>query len=337
MKKLLLFPLLALVGLLAGSALYFWSQWQQPSLNSETVIVNVERGSSPWATGKALQNVGILRSATSFKWYCKVTQSCTGIKAGVFEIPAASSMKRIVDILTRGLEASRRLTIPEGRASWEIFKILKTGFPNLDSATWDSLVHSPEFTSELEIPATNLEGWLYPDTYPFPLDADEKSILRQMVQAMKSCLSSLDTGETSKFRKLRDWNRVLTLASIVEEETGKVDERAHVASVFHNRLKLGMPLGADPTVRFIFRNLTGPIYKSQLASENPYNTRKFAGLPPGPISNPGRKAIDATLHPLETSDLYFVAKDDGTGQHFFAPSLIQHNRYKNTAAKNRGE
>jgi UPF0755 protein len=98
-----------------------------------------------------------------------------------------------------------------------------------------------------------------------------------------------------------------------------------------------MPLGADPTVRFIFRNLTGPIYKSQLASDNPYNTRKHPGLPPGPISNPGRKAIEAALKPLQTKDLYFVAKDDGSGKHFFAQTLTQHNKFKDTAAKNRGE
>ena len=110
-----------------------------------------------------------------------------------------------------------------------------------------------------------------------------------------------------------------------------------IAGVFHNRLDIGMPLGADPTVRFIFKNLTGPIYKSQLQSDNPYNTRKFKGLMPGPISNPGRKAIEATLYPNKTNKLYFVAKDDGSGTHFFSATLAEHNNYKNIAAKNRGE
>lgn len=337
MKKLILLPLFALFGLIAGTTAYYWMQWKQPSLNQESVVVKIEKGSSSFKVGLALHDAGILQSATSFKWYCKISRSCGDIKAGAFEIPAASSLKRIVDILTLGLEASRHITIPEGRASWEIFEILKPTFPDMDSTVWDSLVHSPEFAQELEVPANNLEGWLFPDTYPFPLDANEEAILRQMVRAMKHCISELDTGKTTQFQKLGGWNRVLTLASIVEEETGKVDERAHVASVFHNRLKLGMPLGADPTVRFIFRNLTGPIYKSQLASNSPYNTRKHPGLPPGPISNPGRKAIEAALKPLQTKDLYFVAKDDGSGKHFFAQTLVQHNQFKGTAAKNRGE
>lgn len=337
MKKILLFLAFAAAGLLLGTATHFWSQWQKTSLNTDGVIVVVDKGSSAMGVGKALQTAGIIPSARSFKWYCKVTRDCGNIKAGAFEIPPASTLDQIIEILTNGQEASRKITIPEGRASWEIFKILKPEFPNLDSAVWDSLIHDSAFTQSLEVPASNLEGWLFPETYPFPLDADETAIIKQMVRAALRCIASLDTGSTSQFRTLGDWNRVLTLASIVEEETGKVDERAHVASVFHNRLRQGMPLGADPTVRFIFRNLTGPIYKSQLASNNPYNTRKFVGLPPGPISNPGRKAIEATLFPLTTNDLYFVAKDDGSGQHFFAKSLLDHNRFKNTAAQNRGE
>lgn len=98
-----------------------------------------------------------------------------------------------------------------------------------------------------------------------------------------------------------------------------------------------MPLGADPTVRFIFKNLTGPIYKSQLNSDSPYNTRKFKGLMPGPISNPGRKAIYAALNPAKTEALYFVAKDDGSMTHFFSSTLADHNKYKDVAARNRGE
>jgi UPF0755 protein len=139
------------------------------------------------------------------------------------------------------------------------------------------------------------------------------------------------------WNKLGGWHQVLTLASVVEEETGNPKERPLIAGVFHNRLRLDMPLGADPTVRFIFKNLTGPIYKSQLNSDNPYNTRKFKGLMPGPISNPGRHAIEATLRPDTTKMLYFVAKDDGSGEHFFSKSLEEHNRYKNIAAQNRAK
>ena len=141
----------------------------------------------------------------------------------------------------------------------------------------------------------------------------------------------------SMWNTLGNWHRVLTLASVVEEETGKTDERPLISGVFHNHLRKGMPLGADPTVRFIFKNLNNHIYKSQLNSDSPYNTRKFKGLMPGPISNPGRKAIEAALHPAETKALYFVAKDNGSGEHFFSSTLSDHNKFKDIAAKNRGE
>jgi UPF0755 protein len=337
MKKLLYLLVFAIGDLLVGSALHMWTQWQKPSLNQVPVVIEVPKGANLRTMGKTLQNTGILQSGRYFHWYCRITGKGTNLKAGHFEIPPQSTMAQIAQILTSGMEASIRVTIPEGWASWEIFAVYKDHFPDLDSARWDSLVNNPDFASELEVPATNLEGWLFPDTYPIPLQSSEKAILTQMVRATKQVLESLDAGPSSKFSTLGGWQQVLTLASIVEEETGKADERAHVAGVFHNRLRQGIPLGADPTVRFIFRNLTGPIFKSQLASESPYNTRRFAGLPPGPISNPGKRAIDAALHPMETEDLYFVAKDDGSGVHFFAKTLQQHNEFKDAAARNRGE
>ena len=185
--------------------------------------------------------------------------------------------------------------------------------------------------------ANSLEGYLLPDTYPFPIDADEETIIKQMVAANLKVRDEMKEKPDSKWAVLGNWHKVLTLASVVEEETGKPDERFLIAGVFHNRLEIGMPLGADPTVRFIFKNLTGPIYKSQLNSDSPYNTRKFKGLMPGPISNPGRKAIEAALFPADTKALYFVAKDDGSGTHFFSSTLTDHNKFKDVAAKNRGE
>ena len=232
----------------------------------------------------------------------------------------------------------RKVTIPEGRASWEIPAYLKKAFPDLDEDRWNRLVQDPKFTRSLGVEANSLEGYLLPETYPFPIDADEETILKQMVAANLKLRDELkeQPGE-SMWNTLGNWHRVLTLASVVEEETGKTDERPLISGVFHNRLRIGMPLGADPTVRFIFRNLTGPIYKSQLNSDSPYNTRKFKGLMPGPISNPGRKAIQATLHPDKTEALYFVAKDDGSMTHFFSKTLSEHNKYKDVAARNRGE
>ena len=202
---------------------------------------------------------------------------------------------------------------------------------------WNKLVQDPKFARSLGIEANSLEGYLLPDTYPFPIDADEETILKQMVAANLKVRDEMQKKPGSMWNTLGSWHKVLTLASVVEEETGIPEERPLIAGVFHNRLRIGMPLGADPTVRFIFRNLTGPIYKSQLNSNSPYNTRKFKGLMPGPISNPGRKAIEAALFPAKTEALYFVAKDDGSMTHFFSKNLSDHNRYKDVATKNRGE
>ncbi len=337
MKKVLFMLLFAFAGLLAGTGVYLWNQFGQPSRNADTVVVAIPQGSGPLVVGKILKEQGIWESPRLFQWYVRFLGKGGSLKAGHFEIPAHISLSEVLEILSGHKEAARRITIPEGRASWEIFTILQNHYPQLDRAVWDSLIHNESFTRSLSVDATNLEGWLYPDTYRFPLGADEKELITFLVRSMQKCLISIDNGAGTQFGYLGGWQQTLTLASIVEEETGKGSERARVSGVFHNRLHMGMPLGADPTVRFIFRNLTGPIYKSQLASENPYNTRRFPGLPPGPISNPGRKAIEAALNPVPSKDLYFVAKDDGSGEHFFAPTLAKHNEYKNTAAQNRGE
>ena len=259
------------------------------------------------------------------------------LKAGWYEIPPRQTLEQIFALLASGKNAVRKVTIPEGRASWEIPAYLKKAFPDLNEDRWNKLVQDPKFAQSLGVDANSLEGYLLPDTYPFAIDADEETIIRQMVAANLKVRDEMKGKPNSKWTTLGSWHKVLTLASVVEEETGKPDERFLIAGVFHNRLEIGMPLGADPTVRFIFRNLTGPIYKSQLNSDSPYNTRKFKGLMPGPISNPGRKAIEAALFPADTKALYFVAKDDGSGTHFFSSTLTDHNKYKDVAAKNRGE
>ena len=303
--------------------------------NQETVLLEIPKGSSAAKVSQILQEKGVWKDGLAFKVRNKMDQP--SLKAGWYEIPPQQTLKQIFALLESGKNAVRRVTIPEGRASWEIPAYLKKAFPGLNEDRWNKLVHDPRFAQSVGIDANSLEGYLLPDTYPFPIDADEETILKQMVAANLKVRDEMKGKAGSKWTVLGNWHKVLTLASVVEEETGKEDERPLIAGVFHNRLEIGMPLGADPTVRFIFRNLTGPIYKSQLNSDSPYNTRKFKGLMPGPISNPGRKAIEAALFPANTKALYFVAKDDGSGTHFFSSTLSDHNKFKDVAAKNRGE
>lgn len=336
MKKIfaILFVLVVLTGLFCGFQAK--KRINAVSNNAETVLLEVPKGSSAGKVSQILQEKGVWTDDLAFKLWCKLNPP--SLKAGWFEIPAHQSLQEIIGIIESGKNAVRKVTIPEGRASWEIPAYIKKAFPSLDEDRWNKLVQDPKFARSLGVEANSLEGYMLPDTYPFPIDANEETILKQMVAANLKLRDELKGKDgSSMWETLGNWHRVLTLASVVEEETGKADERPLISGVFHNRLRIGMPLGADPTVRFIFRNLTGPIYKSQLNSDSPYNTRRFKGLMPGPISNPGRKAIEAALHPANTKALYFVAKDDGSGTHFFSETLTQHNKYKDVAAKNRGE
>lgn len=336
MKKF--FTIFALFIIFAGIFGYFQgkSRLNAISSNQSTVLLEIPKGSSPVKVSQILHEKGVWTDGLAFKVWVKIHKP--SLKAGWFEIPEKQTLEQIIAIIESGKNAVRKVTIPEGRASWEIPAYLKKAFPNLDENLWNKLIQDPSFAHSLGVDANSLEGYLLPETYPFPIDADEKTIIKQMVDANLRLRNELQNAPgPSMWQALGNWHRVLTLASVVEEETGKTDERPLIAGVFHNRLKIGMPLGADPTVRFIFKNLTGPIYKSQLNSDSPYNTRKFKGLMPGPISNPGRKAIEAALHPADTKALYFVAKDDGSGTHFFSSTLADHNKYKDVAAKNRGE
>lgn len=316
---------------------FIQSQWTSPGneLSKET-LVEIPKGASPLKVGKILQKNQLIPNAKYFYYFCRVNPNSVSLKSGTFLIPPALSVEQVAAFLTAGKTATRKLTIPEGRASWEIFSILKKQYPHLDSLTWEKKIYDPAFTKKMGVDAPALEGYLLADTYQFPYEATMDELIQILVKATQKVIDDYKDSDSEVLAN-HGWHGVLTLASVVEEETGIPDERPHIAGVFYNRVKQGWPLGADPTVRFIFRNLTGPIYKSQLNSNNPYNTRKFAGLPPGPISNPGRKAIEAALSPMETKDMYFVAKYDGSKTHFFCPTLVCHNKYKDIAAKNRGE
>lgn len=335
MKKILLVfvAILALIAFFGYSSVS--SRMGATAQNKDSVLIQIPKGSSPTKVFQILKQNGIWDDEVAYKLV--IRKKNPSLKAGWYEIPGKQSLEQVLDIIASGKVAVRKVTIPEGRASWEIPAYIKKVYPNLDEDRWNKLVQDPKFAQSLGLEAKTLEGYLLPDTYPFAMDANEETILKQMVAANLKLRDEMLSKPQAMWKTLGTWHRVLTLASVVEEETGIPEERPLIAGVFHNRLRIGMPLGADPTVRFIFKNLTGPIYKSQLNSDSPYNTRKFKGLMPGPISNPGRKAIYAALNPAKTEALYFVAKDDGSMTHFFSSTLADHNKYKDVAARNRGE
>jgi UPF0755 protein len=257
------------------------------------------------------------------------------IRAGFYYLPARNSVMGIAEMLTSGQMATRTLTIPEGKTSWEIFGIVRRAFPNdsLDSLTFEKLVHSEEFARSLGVPANNLEGYLYPDTYVVPFSMKERDLLRLMVMRFHEVIEDMPRDNYIVERYgVHGW---VTLASIVEKEAAVNREQKRIAGVFTNRLKQGWSLGADPTVRFALRKLTGPLRGDDLRGDSPYNTRRFRGLPPGPVCNPGESALLATLKPEKTRMMFFVAKDDGSREHYFSVTYAEHNVLKEQAAQNR--
>ena len=298
------------------------------------VLYEVPKKASLSNLGQDLEKKGLIPSSFLFKTFLRLSRQDKKIRAGYFYVKPSNSTLEMAWTLTSGKMATRVVTIPEGKTSWEIYSILKAHFP-LDSLKFDSLVHSRDFAKSCLVEAPSLEGFLFPDTYVLPWKISERDVLKVMARRFHEVAAEFEmTSAVYRQYGLRGW---VTLASIVEKEAAVPSEQDLIAGVFHNRLVQGWSLGADPTVRFAIRKLTGPLYASELDINSPYNTRKFTGIPPGPICNPGRGALRASLNPLATDKMYFVAKDDGSREHFFAVDNDQHNKYKTMAAANRNQ
>lgn len=296
------------------------------------VLFEVPAKASLTALSADLEAKGLIPNAMVFKAFLRLSRQDRKIRAGYFYVRRSNSVLELVYKLTSGKMATQVVTIPEGKASWEIFSILKARFP-LDTLRFDSLVHSSEFAKACGLDAPNLEGYLFPETYVLPWKVTERDVLKVMTKRFLRVVKgfNLDSPMYRAYGQ-RGW---LTLASIVEKEAAVASEQDLIAGVFYNRLVQGWSLGADPTVRFAVRKPTGPLFVSDLNSDSPYNTRKFTGLPPGPICNPGKGALRAALNPMKTDKMYFVAKDDGSREHFFSTDNSDHVRYKEKAASNR--
>lgn len=272
--------------------------------------VMVPRGAGLNQTAALLEKGGVVDDARWFMLYARLYGMAGRLKAGEYQFEGNVSIATIADKLVNGDVIVRSLTIPEGKALVEIKKIVREN-PYL----------SGEITLELK------EGEILPETYHFSRGESRDSILKKARHAMKKTLAEAFAGR-DKNLPITSEQELLTLASIVEKETGVPTERAKVASVFVNRLNLGMRLQTDPTVIYAVTNgemdLGRPLYRKDLTFDSPYNTYVYTGLPPTPICSPGREAIYAAAHPDTTKYLYFVA-DGLTGGHRFAKSLAEHN------------
>ncbi|HET9335346.1 MAG TPA: endolytic transglycosylase MltG [Sphingomicrobium sp.] len=305
LKRLILVVLV--IGLVAGTTA-FWRLWLTTGPSPGPHRVTIEEGSTLASVARQLDRQGVIPgTATTYRAMAKIFGSSDPVQAGEFEIPAETSGARVLDILQHGRPVVRLITIPEGMPSILV---------------QEKLAAIPELAGPAPLPA---EGSVLPNSYDWQRGETRAAVLQRMTSAMEKELDAL----WSK----RKWNcpvnskqEAVTLASIVEKETGKPSERRMVAGVYCNRLRIGMKLDADPTVIYPItkgKPLGRRIRRSELNAVTGYNTYREPGLPAGPIANPGRESIAAVLDPAPTEALYFVA--DGTGGHVFADTLAEHN------------
>ena len=308
------FMLSMLVFLVLGlGALFYFGKVQFTSegpLTQDTTFF-VKRGSGIVEISDQLERADLITDSRIFRYGARAYGMEKSMKAGEYAIPAHASMRDIMNIFAEGKSLMHQVTIPEGLTVQQIF---------------DRIANSELLSGDLpkDLPA---EGSLVADTLSFTRGTTREEV----VSRLKTAQTKLVDEVWAKRREglpVKDKNEFVTLASIVEKETGVASERPHVASVFVNRLNTGMRLQSDPTIIYGIFGGRGkpsdrPIYKSDIEKDTPYNTYIIKGLPPTPIANPGRDALEAVANPLDTKDLYFVA--DGTGGHVFAATLKDHN------------
>jgi UPF0755 protein len=254
----------------------------------------------------------------------KLQKKDTLVMAGEYEFSPAMSPQQILDAMVEGRMILRKITLKEGLTVSEIGPILEEAGIT-QRALFEQALNDPKLREELKVPGATFEGYLFPETYRIQRNTPP----RKVIQTLRAQLDSKWPEEWNlRLLELQmTKHQILTLASIIEKESGNAEEQPVVASVFHNRLKKGMRLQSDPTVIYGIPNFNGNITKADLQTPTPYNTYVISGLPPGPIANPGFTAIKAALYPAETNYFYFVG--NGKGKHIFSENLDQHNQAVN--------
>jgi len=283
------------------------------------VLFEVKRGESLRAIATRLEQRGLVRDARATTWWARLRGQAEQLHAGQYWVSPALSPGEILDMLASGRVATWEVVIPEGLTAAEIGqRLAERGI--VDAVGFTAAAADPALAAELGIPARSLEGYLFPETYRLPRAQTGPDVVRVLVEQFNAAWRQVEARARERGLSMHE---VVTLASIVEKETGASDERPKIASVFANRLRLNMRLESDPTVIYGVSGFDGNLRRSDLDdTANPYNTYQHAGLPPGPIANPGLEALRAVIDPAPSKLLYFVSKNDGT--HEFSETYAQH-------------
>src|ERR1700681_880 len=317
--------LLLVLLLLGAAALLLWRglDWQmdQPAAVTAPVRVEVAPGSSLRSILQALQQQGVLRHARLIELYLRLHGRAPRLQSGSYEVPAHSSAREVLDQLISGRVVLESVTVVEGwsfaqmRSALDAHPAVAHQLRGLSAQQlMDALGHQGEAA----------EGRFFPDTYRFAAGTSDRRIFERAYERMQSELNSAWTDRAPAL-PLANADEALILASIIEKETGREDERPKVAAVFINRLRQGMRLQSDPTVIYgLGEGYDGHIHTLDLETDTPYNTYTRIGMPPTPIALPGAAALQATLRPADIDALYFVATGNGDGTHHFSATLTEH-------------
>ncbi len=308
-----------------SAAYYVWSEISAPSF--ETGIeksITVPQGYTATQVAVLLKQENILSDPLFFQILCRLQEKNSCIKAGTYVLSPTMSPLEIYDILSSGREQLFPITIPEGLTRLETaVHIEAKGFGRAEKY----LAHSENgnFGLPAELTGGSLEGFLFPETYLLNDQADEEKLIEVQTKRFMEIYDELWRNKPADYPlTAREW---VIMASLIEEEAKLDEERSLISAVFHNRLKNNMKLQCDPTVIYSLPQFDGNLRKRDLAFDSPYNTYVYRGLPPGPITNPGKASLYAALYPDNVSYLYFVAKNDGS--HHFSTTLREHQKAVN--------
>lgn len=298
---------------------------EQPVLSDADEAVNkivvISEGATFLQAAALLEREELIRSRSAFVRIGKSQEAHRKIQPGEYEFNGAMLPADILAKLLAGRVLLHTVTIPEGYTITQIADVID-GQAITSREEFLRLASDKSFIKTLGISAETVEGYLFPDTYRFARMTPAKEVIRTMVDQLGRVMTE-EWQARAKEMNLTV-HQVLTLASVIEKETGSGDERPQISSVFHNRLRKRIPLQSDPTVIYGLPNFDGNLHKKDLSHPSPYNTYRWSGLPPGPIASPGADSIQAALYPVTSKYLYFVSRNDGT--HHFSATLGEHNR-----------
>jgi UPF0755 protein len=320
---------LALLGLIAvasvaiagAGAVWAWRMLHTPvPLGPSGTVVFVPPGEPFRSVAARLSSAGVVRHPILLTAWARFHGLDRSVRSGEYRFTEPLSPVAVLEALQSRAGTERSVTIPEGLTAAQVAALLEeNGYGGRD--VFGCVMADIRLLQEFELPATGVEGFLFPDTYVFASLAAPTDIVRAMLARYRQESAALAARRTAAGLSEVE---MVTLASVIEKETGQADERKLISGVFHNRLRIGMPLQSDPTVLYGRNEGRGPITRADLDDRSPYNTYVHRGLPPGPIANPGRAALEAALDPAATRALYFVSRNDGS--HEFSDSLEAHNR-----------